>query len=215
MYLCSATLRRFEAEGQQAADAPLMHWAIWDAMFKAQNAFEGVISNFPNRAVAAVMRRVVFPLGRPYVIPSDRLGHEVARLLIEPSATRDRLTAGIYLSKAEDNPLGEIERALAATIAAEPVEAKLRAAVKDGRVDAKVLPGERADRLFARAVAAGAITESEAQMLAAARELTAKVIRVDDFAKDLGASEMKPAHSMPAVTIPSVVKKPSPAVKAA
>ena len=47
LYLCSATLKRFEDEGRQAADAPLMHWAIWDAMFKAQNAFEGVISNFP------------------------------------------------------------------------------------------------------------------------------------------------------------------------
>ena len=53
MYLCSATLRRYEAEGRQQADAPLMHWAIWDAMFKAQNAFEGVISNFPNRFIAA------------------------------------------------------------------------------------------------------------------------------------------------------------------
>ena len=48
LYLCSATLKRYEDEGRQAADAPLMHWAIWDAMFKAQNAFEGVISNFPN-----------------------------------------------------------------------------------------------------------------------------------------------------------------------
>ena len=67
LYLCSATLKRYEDEGRQAADAPLMHWAIWDAMFKAQSAFEGVISNFPNRFVAAVMRRVVFPLGRPYV----------------------------------------------------------------------------------------------------------------------------------------------------
>ena len=47
LYLCSATLKRYEDEGRQAADAPLMHWAIWDAMFKAQNAFEGVISNFP------------------------------------------------------------------------------------------------------------------------------------------------------------------------
>ena len=65
MYLCSATLKRYEAEGRQQADAPLMHWAIWDAMFKAQKAFEGVISNFPNRLIAAVMRRVVFPLGRP------------------------------------------------------------------------------------------------------------------------------------------------------
>ena len=99
MYLCSATLKRYEAEGRQQADAPLMHWAIWDAMFKAQNAFEGVISNFPNRFIAAIMRRVVFPLGRPYVVPSDKLGHEVARLLIEPSAARDRLTAGIYLSQ--------------------------------------------------------------------------------------------------------------------
>ena len=74
MYLCSATLRRYEAEGRQHADAPLMHWAMWDAMFKAQSAIEGVISNFPNRFIALVMRRVVFPLGRPYVVPSDKLG---------------------------------------------------------------------------------------------------------------------------------------------
>ena len=76
--------------------------------------------------------------GRPYVVPSDKLGHEVARLLIEPSATRDRLTAGIYLSQAVDNPLAQIERALAATLAAEPVEAKLRGAMKEGRFDGKL-----------------------------------------------------------------------------
>lgn len=213
MYLCSATLRRYEAEGRQSADAPLMHWAIWDAMFKAQNAFEGVISNFPNRAVAAVMRRVVFPLGRPYMVPSDKLGHEVARLLIEPSATRDRLTAGMYLPKAEGNPLGEIERALAATIAAEPIEAKLRAAIKEGRFDAKLPPGAGGEERIARAVAAGAITDAEAQMLATARELTAKVIRVDDFAQDLGASEFRPATVGPHPV--TVVPKPSPAKKAA
>src|SRR4029453_5303769 len=120
MYLCSATLKRYEVEGRQPADAPLMHWAIWDAMYKAQTAFEGVISNFPNRAIAGVMRAIVFPLGRPYVVPSDKLGHEVARLLLEPSATRDRLTAGAYIPETDDNPLTLIERALAATLAAEP-----------------------------------------------------------------------------------------------
>src|SRR5205814_2401493 len=81
LYLCSATLKRYEVEGRQTSDAPLMHWAIWDAMFKAQNAIEGVISNFPNRAIAAVLRRTVSPLGRRYVVPPDRLGHDVARLL--------------------------------------------------------------------------------------------------------------------------------------
>src|ERR1700693_3729389 len=133
MYLCSATLKRYEAEGRQEADAPLMHWAIWDAMFKAQNAIEGVLSNFPNRIIAALLRRMVFPLGRPYVVPSDTLGHEVAKLLIEPSSTRDRLTAGMHISTSEDNPVGAIELAMAAAIAAEPIEAKIRDAAKEAR----------------------------------------------------------------------------------
>ena len=208
MYLCSATLRRYEAEGRQQADAPLMHWAIWDAMFKAQSAFEGVISNFPNRLIAAVMRRIVFPLGRPYVVPSDKLGHEVARILIEPSAARDRLTAGAYLSTAPDNPLAQIERALAASVIAEPVEAKLKAAVKDGRVDPKLPPGAGIDVLVARAEQAGAITAAEGASVIAARDLTAIVIRVDDFPQDLGASEMSPAHSFVQMTAtPTVMHK--------
>jgi len=208
MYLCSATLRRYEAEGRQPADAPLMHWAIWDAMFKAQNAFEGVISNFPNRFIAALMRRVVFPLGRPYVVPSDELGHEVARILIEPSAARDRLTAGIYLSDAPDNPLAQVEHALAATVVAEPTEAKLRAAVKDGRLDAKLPPGAGIDALVARAEQAGVITAAEGAAVIAARDLAAVVIRVDDFAQDLGASEMETAPSAAQVTsTPTVMHK--------
>ncbi len=132
LFLCSTTLKRFEDDGRQPADAPLMHWAIWDAMFKTQTALEGVISNFPNRFIATVMRRTVFPLGRPYVIPSDQLGHDVARLLIEPSATRDRLTAGMYLPQAEQDVVRALESALEATLAAEPIEARIREAQKAG-----------------------------------------------------------------------------------
>jgi acyl-CoA dehydrogenase len=208
MYLCSATLRRFEAEGRQQADASLMHWAIWDAMFRIQSAFEGVISNFPNRLIAAAVRRLVLPLGRPYVVPSDTLGHDVARILIEPSDARDRLTAGTYLSRAPDNPLAQIERALTATIGAEPIEAKLRAALKDGRVDAKLSPGAPWETLLARAEAAGAITPGEAALVQAARELTAKVIRVDDFPQDFGAVEREQRLGAAHVTVaPAVMHK--------
>ena len=191
LYLCSATLKRFEAEGRKAEDAPLMHWAMWDAMYKAQNAFEGVISNFPNRFLAEVMWRVVFPLGRPYEVPSDDLGHDVARLLITPSEARDRLTAGMYLPGGEQ-PLAQIERALKAVIAAEPAEAKIKAASRSGAFDAKLGPGEDVDTLAARAVAAGVITAAEAESIVAARELTERVIRVDDFAQDLGTSLLQP-----------------------
>jgi acyl-CoA dehydrogenase len=191
LYLCSATLWRFEQEGAHADDAPLAHWAIWDAMFKAQNALEGVLDNFPNPLLGALMRRVVFPLGRPYVAPPDALGRAVARLLIEPSATRDRLTAGMFIGDREQ-PVGLLERALALTVAAEPIERKLRDALRRRAFDAQLAPGEGAAELAAKAVAAGIISENDAALLASQRELAARVVRVDDFAQDLGTSLLAP-----------------------
>ena len=192
LYVCSATLKRYEAEGRQAADAPLMHWAVWDAMYKAQNAFEGVISNFPNRIVAFVLRRMVFPLGRPYMVPSDQAGHEVARLLIEPSATRDRLTAGIYLPHGESDAIGAIELALAATLAAEAVEAKVRAAIKAG-----TLVMQAGEDRPAAALAAAIITADELALVRRAAHLAEIVVRVDDFEQDLGAAASRSEIAMP------------------
>ena len=187
LYLCSATLWRYEREGRQAADAPLMHWAIRDAMFRAQTALDGVLDNFPSPLLGALMRRVVFPLGRPYVVPSDALGHAVAKLLIEPSPTRDRLTAGMFIGS-PDEPVGLLERALAMTITAEPIERKLADAIRNGVLVAPLAPGEGAAELASRAVAAGVITEADKAILLAQRELAASVVRVDDFGQDLGTS---------------------------
>jgi acyl-CoA dehydrogenase len=192
MYLVSAALKRYEDEGRQAADKPLLDWAVWDAMFKAQNAFEGVISNYPSRAVAWLLRRCLFPLGRPYVMPSDRLGHEVARLLIEPSASRDRLTAGMYLPKGETDIIGKLEAALDAAIAAEPIERKLREAQKAGHI-----AGETAEALAKAGVVAGMLTAEERAQLARAVRLRDEVIRVDDFPPDLAlAEEARPAAQL-------------------
>jgi acyl-CoA dehydrogenase len=186
MYLCSAALKRYEDEGRQRADKPLLDWAIWDAMFRAQNAFEGVISNYPSRVVAWWLRRILFPLGRPYVVPSDRLGHEVAKLLIEPSATRDRLTAGMYVTKGEADIVGKLEAALEAAVAAEPIERKLRDAQKAGKIGG--------DDPAREGLAAGVIGADEHAVLARATRLRDEVIRVDDFPGDLSlAEEARPA----------------------
>jgi len=190
LYLCSATLWRYEQEGRQATDAPLMHWAIRDAMFKAQAALDGVLDNFPSPLLGALMRRVVFPLGRPYVVPSDALGHAVASLLIEPSPARDRLTAGMFIGS-PDEPVGLLERALAVTIRAEPVERKLADAVRNGVLVASTAPGEGVVELASRAVAASVITEADEAILLMQRELAAAVVRVDDFGQDLGTSLLR------------------------
>src|SRR5712691_1746440 len=134
MCLASAALKRYEDEGRQQADLPLLDWSVQDVLARAADALHGVLANYPSRLIGALLRVVIFPLGRHFAPPRDALGHEIARLLIAPSATRDRLSAGMYLPQSEAEPLGCLEAALEATIKAEAVEAKVRAAQKAGTI---------------------------------------------------------------------------------
>ncbi len=193
MYLISCTLKRYEADGRRAEDAPLAHWAIWDAMYKAQQAFDGVIANFPVRFIASFLHRSIFPWGHPYVVPSDEVGHEVAKTLIAPSATRDRLTAECYLPMTESEPVGAIELALRATLLAEPIEARIRAAEKDGHFDNNPLANVR--DIATVAFETGVITQTDYEIMKERNHLRDIVVHVDDFPFDYGvATANKPAE---------------------
>jgi acyl-CoA dehydrogenase len=184
LYLASTALKRFENEGRQPADLPLLHWSVQDSLARAADALHGTLSNYPKRFIGTALRWMVFPLGHRFARPSDELGHQVAQLLIAPSATRDRLSAGMYLPKSETDPLGCLEAALEATIKAESVEAKLRAAQKSGAIQG-VGPEELADAALAKRVISG----EERGLLKRAAQLRDEVIRVDDFPQDFGLSE--------------------------
>jgi len=185
LYLASATLKRYEDSGRPADDLPFVHWAMHDALHKIQQAFYGLFDNLPNRFVAGALRFVVFTYGREFEPPRDNLGHAVVQTLLAPGPARDRLTAGVYVPKTEDEPVGALEAALLAVIAAEPVEAKMRAAAK-----ASAIGGRFAEDLARQAVSQGVISEAEAGLLDRAHELRRKVIMVDDFPRDLGKSEI-------------------------
>src|SRR5207302_4830393 len=118
-----------------------------------------------------------------------------------------RLTQNAYLSRDPDDPRNLIERALAATIAAAPAEAKIRAATRDGRLSAATPPGAGIEWRVDSAVSAGVITVVEGDAWRQARELTERVIRVDDFPPDLGASLLQPAN--PVTTHAPTPKAPS------
>src|SRR5262249_1710299 len=74
-----------------------------------------------------------------------------------------------------------------ATLASEPIDARIREAQKAGRLVVKV--GE--DRPAA-ALAAGVIDAEELAVVRRAKRLLDQVVRVDDFAQDLGVSELRP-----------------------
>ena len=185
LYLGSATLKRFEDTGRPREDLPLVHFAMQDILYQAQQAMDGVIANFPSRLIAAGLRIVLFPLGKRFAQPSDELNHQCATLLLSPSAARDRLTVGMYLSKSEADPTGQLEAAFLATIACEPIEKKLREGVKSGTIvrrmqeDISVLARDR-----------GIISAEEFSLWQRKETLRKGVIKVDDFPQDFGRAEI-------------------------
>jgi acyl-CoA dehydrogenase len=180
LYMASATVKRFEDEGRQQEDIPLLTWALHDSFFKLQIAMEGVLANFPNRFIAALLRLLVFPKGLTLDTPSDKWGSRVAEILLTPGAARDRLTAGVYIPRKEDDVIGRLEFALEAVIKAEPLETKLRRAGKEGKLPQR----SETDRRLA-AVKLGIITPADLDHLAYTDRLRHDVIKVDDFDHDL------------------------------
>ncbi len=188
LYLASCALKFYDERGQQRDELPLLQWAMYDCSFKIQVAMDGIIANFPNRAIAWVLRRLVFPKGLTLIQPSDEMGHQVAKILITPTAARDRLIAGMYLPDDEKDIMGHLNAAMHAVIAAEPIEAKVRIAQKAGRITAR---GQ--DAIFEEAMKLSVISETELALWKRARALTRDVVRVDDFDKNFGLAVVEPA----------------------
>ncbi|MGY3932840.1 acyl-CoA dehydrogenase [Aeromonas encheleia] len=175
LYLASSALKRFQDEGRQQADLPLLHWALQDAMFKAQEAIDELLRNFPNRWIGLALRVIVLPLGRDLKRPSDKLDQQVARLLQTPSATRDRLAEGQYLTREEGNPFGLLEQALDDVLAAEPLFEKIC------KADGRKRPFTQLDRVADEGLALGVINPAEADLLRRAEQSRLRTINVDDF----------------------------------
>jgi Acyl-CoA dehydrogenases len=180
LYMASMVLKHYENQGRPEADLPLVEWCCRTLLYKAQEQLHGFLRNFPNRWMAGFMRFVVFPRGRTYFAPSDRLGRRIVEPLMLPSATRDRLAHGIYRTLESGNPLGLLQEALELSVTAEPLEKRLRVeGVKTGRVTALDLPTQ-----IEQALAAGLLDEREAQWLRAYDQKVMAIIHVDDFASE-------------------------------
>jgi hypothetical protein len=95
------------------------------------------------------------------------------KLLSQP---KPRLTAGFFLPAKLDEALGRLADALVKVIAAEPVQQRLRAAVKEGRIGKGT-----EEEILEAGPQAGIITGDEANLEQLAVETRREVIRVDDF----------------------------------
>jgi acyl-CoA dehydrogenase len=192
MYLASMVLKHHQNQGRPEEELPIVEWSCRNLLYHAQEQLHGFLRNFPNRPLAGLMRALIFPRGRIYSAPGDRLGRAVAALVTAPTEARERLCQYIYWTLEPGNPLGLLQEALLLAAELEPLEKRIRVeGVKTGKVTALDLPGR-----IQQALAAGLISETEA---AALRDYDRKVmdlINVDDFEPDaLGTQALASTRS--------------------
>ena len=175
MYLASAVAKDFVDDGSPEEDLPFARWAMETTLYRTSTAMEGVLDNFPG-AWVRLCRPVLFPPGSRLRPPSDRLTALVGRAIQEGNPGRERLTRDIFVPRAGTPGLGTLEEALAKTVAARPVEEKLKDAVRRGRI-----ARASGESFLASGIAAGIITPEEARLWDAAVAARREAIQVDSF----------------------------------
>jgi len=174
LYLASATLKRYEDEGRQTDDLPLVQWAVEDALYKLQASLDDLLDNFP-MGLGGALRVVMFPFGRPLKRPSDVLDHKVAKIMQTPCESRDRLGKGQFWTNSEHNAVGIQEQTLLDIIASEPLHDKVC------KASGKRLPFMWLDKVAAEGKALGVLSDDEVSLLERAEIGRMKSINVDDF----------------------------------
>ncbi|MGH1538630.1 MAG: acyl-CoA dehydrogenase [Gammaproteobacteria bacterium] len=187
MYLTSAILKRYEDTGRPEEDMPFVEWSTKYCLYNVQDALDEILRNFPSVIVGQILRAIVFPTGKSLRYPNDKVGHEVAKRLIEPSETLDRLTDGVYKTTDPNDPIGCVQYAFLAVNAAKEAERKLK--------KARIRPSELGmpTNWLEDAITQGIITQEEAKLVEVSHKATRDAIMVDDFPpKKAAATRKKP-----------------------
>jgi acyl-CoA dehydrogenase len=181
MYLATAVMRRWEADGCRKEDLPLARYCLEWAFLNIQIAFDGLFYNFKAPGMSWFFRGVIGSwsrINRMSSGPSDGMGAQVSQLIQTPGEQRERVTQGIYKPGAnmKQDHLYQLQEAFVTVKAAEETDRKVKKAVR-----AKKLPKIKGAPLYDAALEKGVITKQEFDVLALAEKVRWEMIQVDEF----------------------------------
>lgn len=179
MYLATAVLRRWEAEGRRKEDLPFVQYNLDLAFANMQKAFDGIFSNFQAPGLGLLFKLVVGPwsrFNRFGAEPSDKLTNQVSVLIQTPGEQRSRIIEGIYIPTKKGEHIARLEETFLAVKAAEDTDRKVKRAVRQ-----KKIPKVKGPAMYQEALKAGIINQTEFDMLAHSEKLRWDAIQVDEF----------------------------------
>ncbi len=194
MYIATATLKRFEAEGSRQEDLPYAKFVLKHALAEIQKGFDGIFDNMYNaeqKGFGAVLfgtlnflfKEVLGTWSRFFSIgsrASDHLQHVVVSGVLKGGELRDRLTEGIYIPKDHTKEqVARLDHAMKMVHQSEAIEKKVRDAVR-----AKRLAKKKGPALFEDAKAQNVISAEEYNLWKEAAAVRYDAILVDEFTQD-------------------------------
>lgn len=176
MYLIFAVIRRYEAEGQNPKQAPLVHYAVRHGFLEIQKAFDGIFANLDVPYIGWFFKYPVAWWSRLNSIGADigdPICMEVAESLMQPGELRESMTQHLFQGQPA---LKRLEHAFLLTCEAESVVKEISRAVRNGKI-----PKGHGEALIESALQAGLITPSQAKLVREADDACRDAIQVDDF----------------------------------
>ncbi len=189
LFILSAALKRFEDEGRPAEDLPFIHWAAQDALSRATTAWRDLLANHPSRGAALFLKLAGAPFGLKARTPGDKCAAEVAGLIQRHGPARDRLVAGSWSASLEVDPIAAVLVAFDLYPQVEAVEARLKSAIRTGRLSRAPQDLTRLADWAREAETQGLIDADESVLIARYAEVAIQAIMVDDFPQDFGLAE--------------------------
>jgi acyl-CoA dehydrogenase len=177
LYLLSSTLKRFYDDGSPETDRPLLEFSMRAGLHNIEKSLLEVFQNFPNRFLGHLMHFFTMPWGHSVHTASDRQARACADMILEPSDTRDRLTAGVFLGNPGDG-IDLVEQAFNRVCATDEIRDKLK---KNG---IRTLNHQSIEDALSREL----INAEEAAQLRETADAVDKAIQVDHF-EHLGKQE--------------------------
>lgn len=194
MYIGTAVLRRYEAEGNRPEDLAFAKYALKHCVAEMQKAFDGIFDNIFGVEQKGILNKIIFGsmhflfkhiLGSWSRINSmgsqatDHLQHVICQKLLSGGEVRDRLCEGIYAPKDLNHQIGRLEHAMKLTLSAQAIEKKVYKARRSG-----ALPRLKGTPLLQAAKDKNIITAEEFSTVEKAAQARWVAIQVDDFSQE-------------------------------
>ncbi len=178
MYLSVCTLKKFQENGSQKDEIPVVQKSLQEFLTKAQSAIDELYQNLFGCTAKIFLTPVILWSRLNIFVKScdDKLDHKITENVLKNGKLRDELTSGIFINNHPNDNLGRLENAMKYHESSEYLIGKIKAAIK-----AKELPANKPESLVEMAYQKNILTLQEYHTLLDCFAAINDAMRVDEY----------------------------------